>query len=107
MLPGVQVAESRVARKHACCSDRAPTVPFGPKCGRMAAPRRRIRADGNCTATLREETTVTLPNFLLVGTMKSGTSTLREHLLGHPQIFTPPQEVHFFDRNINYYRGLR
>jgi hypothetical protein len=36
-----------------------------------------------------------LPSFLIVGTMKSGTSTLAHYLRQHPEIYIPNDEVHF------------
>lgn len=48
---------------------------------------------------------MSLPNFLIVGAMRSGTTTLFHHLSQHPQAFLPPQkEVHFFD--LNYNKGV-
>ena len=39
-----------------------------------------------------------LPNFLIVGTMKSGTTSLANWLGAHPQAYVPPRkEIHFFD----------
>jgi len=38
-----------------------------------------------------------LPDFLMVGAMKSGTSTLHRVLADHPDIFLPDREVYFFD----------
>ena len=38
-----------------------------------------------------------LPSFLLIGTNKSGTSTLYHVLKTHPQLFLPDKkELHFF-----------
>ncbi|CAN5742667.1 sulfotransferase [soil metagenome] len=40
-----------------------------------------------------------LPNFLLIGAMRSGTSSLARWLRGHPEIFLAvPKELHYFDR---------
>ena len=40
---------------------------------------------------------MTLPNFLVIGTAKSGTTALHEYLNQHPQIYMSPQkEPHFF-----------
>lgn len=53
-----------------------------------------------------------LPTFLIVGAMKSGTSTLAAHLREHPEIFMPRQELHYFDQdpdprgNLEEYRSL-
>ena len=47
-----------------------------------------------------------LPNFIIVGAMKSGTSTLRDLLSLRDDVFIPPGEVHFFTNPQNYARGL-
>lgn len=46
-----------------------------------------------------------LPEFVVIGAQKSGTTWLREHLRTHPQIFMPPEELHFFDWPDRYARG--
>src|SRR5947208_14127778 len=39
-----------------------------------------------------------LPDFLIVGAMKAGTTSLAAWLRAHPDVFMPPQkEIHFFD----------
>lgn len=38
-----------------------------------------------------------LPNFLIIGAQKSATRWLRRNLGTHPEIFTAPQEVKFFN----------
>lgn len=42
-----------------------------------------------------------LPDFLIIGTQKSGTTSLHVYLQSHPQIVGPigRKELHFFDRN--------
>jgi hypothetical protein len=46
-----------------------------------------------------------LPNFLVIGAMKTGTSSVHQYLRGHPQIFmTREKEPSFFGRN--WSRGL-
>ena len=45
----------------------------------------------------------TLPNFVIIGAMKSGTTTLGAYLNAHPDAFCA-QEPHFFDRNFE--RGI-
>jgi len=49
-----------------------------------------------------------LPNFLIVGAQKSGTTALHYLLRTHPDVFFPPgrNEVHFFDLDENFERGL-
>jgi Sulfotransferase domain len=51
-----------------------------------------------------------LPTFLVIGAMRSGTTTLARSLGGHPEVFIPPEkEIHYFDQNfdkpIDWYRG--
>ena len=50
-----------------------------------------------------------LPDFIIIGAQKSGTSTLQSALKKHPDVYmaqsnTPGGEVHFFDNNWN--RGV-
>lgn len=48
---------------------------------------------------------LSLPNFLIIGAMKAGSTSLARYLGAHPQVFMAPcKEVHFFDRN--YDRGI-
>lgn len=51
----------------------------------------------------------TLPNFLIIGAQRSGTTSLARYLETHPEVFMASEkEVHFFDRHrsegINWYR---
>lgn len=39
-----------------------------------------------------------LPNFIIVGAMKGGTTSLAHMLRRHPDIYMPKREVHFFDK---------
>jgi hypothetical protein len=43
---------------------------------------------------------VTLPNFLIIGAQKAGTTWLHHNLQLHPQIWMPYSEVHYFDMRI-------
>lgn len=47
-----------------------------------------------------------LPNFLIIGAQKSGTTWLARLLRQHPDVFMPPGEIHFFDKAHNYRNGL-
>ncbi|MEL6552370.1 MAG: sulfotransferase [Cyanobacteria bacterium J06621_11] len=49
---------------------------------------------------------MTLPNFIIVGAQKAGTTWLAHMLRQHPGIFMPPQEVHFFNFKKNFNQGL-
>ncbi len=40
----------------------------------------------------------TLPNFVVIGAMRSGSTSLYKYLQVHPQVFMPRKEIHFFDR---------
>jgi len=40
---------------------------------------------------------VALPDFIICGAMKSGTTSLHQMLNLHPNVFIPNKEVHFFD----------
>jgi sulfotransferase family protein len=60
-----------------------------------------VRSYGLATVPLRP-----LPDFLIIGTQKSGTTALYAYLRWHPQITGPSfKEVSFFDRH--YARGSR
>ena len=48
--------------------------------------------------TLPEHQTPRLPDFLVVGVPKAGTTSLAAYLSAHPQVFMPAEkELHFFD----------
>src|SRR5918999_1701883 len=49
-----------------------------------------------------------LPNFLIIGASKAGTTSLWAYLREHPQVFMcEPKELHFFVADMNWTRGLR
>lgn len=48
-----------------------------------------------------------LPNFLVIGAMKAGTTSLYHYLQAHPQVYMPPvKELAFFAEGSNWRRGL-
>ncbi len=47
-----------------------------------------------------------LPDFLIVGAQKCGTSALRRNLLAHPGITMPEGELHFFDNPKRWELGI-
>ena len=48
-----------------------------------------------------------LPDFLIVGAMKCGTTSLSRHLGSHPQVFmAPSKELYFFERDSVWSRGV-
>lgn len=49
---------------------------------------------------------MTLPNFLVIGAQRSGTTTLWQHLDSHPDVFVPREkELDFFIHYFNWSRG--
>ena len=50
----------------------------------------------------------TLPNLILGGAQKSGTTTMHRLLESHGDVYFPrkPQELHYFDHEPNYRKGL-
>jgi len=46
-----------------------------------------------------------LPDFLIIGAQKAGTTWLREQLRAHPDVFMPAEELHFFDHRHAYEKG--
>ena len=50
---------------------------------------------------------VKLPDFIIIGAAKSGTTTLYEYLCRHPQIYmSTPKEPDFFSIDANYAKGM-
>lgn len=52
-----------------------------------------------------------LPSFIVIGAMKSGTTSIHAYLAAHPQVFmTEIKEPHFFDweweRGLDWYRAM-
>lgn len=48
-----------------------------------------------------------LPNFLIVGAQKCGTTSLHEYLYQHPQIYLPEgKETKFFAEDARYSKGI-
>jgi len=47
-----------------------------------------------------------LPDFLIIGAQKAGTTWLRALLRHHPNVYMPDREIHFFNKEHNYRRGL-
>jgi hypothetical protein len=68
----------------------------------MKAPLRRLRSDyRTLTAPLRG-----LPSALIIGAQRSGTTSLFNYLVRHPDVRPPyGKEIHYFD--LHYARGVR
>jgi hypothetical protein len=49
-----------------------------------------------------------LPTFIIGGAQKAGTTSLHWRLKSHPDVFIPdlPQEIHYFDDERNFARGV-
>ncbi|WP_420379803.1 hypothetical protein [Gilvibacter sp.] len=47
-----------------------------------------------------------IPQFLIVGAMKAGSTSLRFHLNNHSKIHLPAQELNFFNNKANFDKGL-
>lgn len=47
-----------------------------------------------------------LPNFLIIGAQKAGTTWLAAQLSQHPEIYVAPEEVHYFDKGSRYAKGI-
>lgn len=45
------------------------------------------------------------PDFIIVGAMKAGSTSARYTLGNHPDIYTPDEELHFFD--VHYKKGIK
>jgi hypothetical protein len=58
-------------------------------------------------AQVRNERGYQLPNFLIIGAMKAGTTSLYHYLRPHPEVFMPKvKELSFFAEERNWRRGL-
>jgi len=83
---------------------RAELIPTIPAPVRVVA-RNAVWTYGKATSAVRP-----LPNFLIVGAQKAGTTALYAYLREHPAVLGPPwKEVSFFDRHFwrgdGWYRG--
>jgi hypothetical protein len=59
------------------------------------------------SAKVRHERKYRLPNFLIIGAMKAGTTSLYHYLRPHPQIFMSRiKELNFFDKQGTWPRGF-
>ncbi len=56
--------------------------------------------EGGCRQGVEVRAPVTMPNFLIIGAQKAGTTSLYYYLKQHPQIYmSPVKEAHFFDQD--------
>lgn len=47
-----------------------------------------------------------LPDFLIVGAMKAGSTTLMDYLVSHQEVGIPNEEINYFDKDDNYKKGV-
>lgn len=47
-----------------------------------------------------------LPNFLIIGAQKAGTSWLAGKLRQHPDVYMPEYEIHYFDKDLHFAKGI-
>lgn len=47
-----------------------------------------------------------IPNYLIIGVQKSGTTSMIEYFNQHPEIYCYPDEIHFFDTT-KYFKGKK
>ncbi|GAB5400443.1 MAG: sulfotransferase [Aureisphaera sp.] len=53
-----------------------------------------------------KKTDIHTPDFIIVGTMKSGTTSLKQHLTNHKRVHLAYKELQFFSRKQNFQKGL-
>lgn len=89
-----------------------PWPPFSPEPSRNLVPMTRTEVDSP-TSTSTPDAHGPLPDFVVIGAMKAGTTTLFEYLCQHPDVFMcTPKEPQYFSRNQvfekgeKYYRSL-
>lgn len=83
-----------------------PPLPAGPPCCGPPLGNAPSRwAKGEVASLFRHGGS--LPDALIAGAQRSGTTSLHAWLAGHREVFAPPrpQEIHFFDLERNYRRG--
>lgn len=47
-----------------------------------------------------------LPDFLVVGAMKAGSTTLMDYLVSHHEVGIPNDEINYFDKDVNFEKGI-
>ncbi|MCP4898687.1 MAG: sulfotransferase [bacterium] len=82
---------------------RATSEQIAVRIARRTTPRGRVSLFRRMTASLRA-----LPDFVVVGAQRSGTTSLYLYLKQHPRIIAAVRkEIHFFEQDTIYRRGLR
>jgi len=47
-----------------------------------------------------------VPDFLVVGAMKAGSTTLMDYLVSHQEVGIPNEEINYFDKDSNFEKGI-
>lgn len=47
-----------------------------------------------------------VPDFLVVGAMKAGSTTLMDYLVSHQEVGIPNEEINYFDKDANFEKGI-
>lgn len=47
-----------------------------------------------------------VPDFLVVGAMKAGSTTLMDYLVSHKEVGIPSEEINYFDKDSNFEKGI-
>ena len=47
-----------------------------------------------------------LPDFLVVGAMKAGSTTIMDYLVTHQEVGIPNEEINYFDKDSNFEKGV-
>ncbi len=72
--------------------------------------RRKLRRSARQAGGLATSAGRALPDYLIIGTQRGGTTSLSRHLTSHPMVVRPSlKEIHYFDRNpaksVDWYRA--
>jgi hypothetical protein len=63
--------------------------------------------DRNTLGAPVQKNELRLPDFLIIGATRCGTTSLHRYIASHPQVFVPKvKELHFFDMDRNFRAGL-
>ena len=84
---------------------RPPVTPPTRRCAR--APASATRADRKSRFRRRRKRHAAMPNLIIIGGLKCGTTSIHHYLGLHPEIqMSKPKELNFFTRELNWDLGL-
>jgi len=82
-----------------------------PRAVKLVVPRSMRKLIRKSTAVLKKHVPIhtgVLPDFLIIGAQKCGTTSLYNYLIQHPCIHSASiKEIGFFDQYLNYCKGIR